>query len=146
MEQSNITTGSPLLQRADGRPFCLSYHLKGVCNSNCGGHHAHRMLSPHNWGILSAWKSRFCAETHPVADISAPPWTPGGVSVGNTTLSTRSRRSQGSHGTRSRDSKLWQTTPPAARKPLCYHRGDSVENFFGYQHQYSEEHNYISIS
>ena len=57
MEQSAIAKGTPVPQTADGRPFFLSYHLKGVCNSNCGGHHAHRPLSPHEWGILIAWKS-----------------------------------------------------------------------------------------
>ena len=114
MEQSNITTGSPVTQTADGHPFCLSYHLKGVCNSNCSGRHAHRTLSPNERGILSAWKSRFCTETHPVAEISTPPWTPGRGSVGNTTLSTQSQHSQGSRGTRIRDTRPWQTTPPTA--------------------------------
>ena len=90
MDQSNVTTGSPVPQTADGHPFCLSYHLKGVCNSNCVGRHAHRTLSPYERGTLSARKSRFCAETHPVGEISTPPWTPGGGSVGNTTISTRS--------------------------------------------------------
>ena len=114
MEKATIATGSPVPQTADGRPFCFSYHLKGMCNSNCGGRHAHRTLSPHEQGILSAWKSRLCTDPHPVSEISALPWTPGGGSVGNTTLSTRSQRSQGSRGTRIRDSKTWQTTPPAA--------------------------------
>ena len=54
MEQATIATGSPVLQTADGRPFCLTYHLKGVCNSNCGGRHAHRMIYLHERGILSA--------------------------------------------------------------------------------------------
>ena len=67
MEQATIATGSLVPQAADCRPFCLSYHLKGVCNSNCGGRHAYRTLSPHKRGILSAWKSRFCADTHPVS-------------------------------------------------------------------------------
>ena len=31
MEQSNVTTGSSVPQTADGRPFCFSYRLKGVC-------------------------------------------------------------------------------------------------------------------
>ena len=114
MEQSNVTTGSPVPQRSDGRPFCLSYHLKGVCNSNCGYRHAHRTLSLHEQGTLSTCKSRFCSETHPVAENSTPPWTPGGGSVRNTTISTRSRRSQSSRGTRSRDTRPWQTTPPVA--------------------------------
>ena len=78
MEQAVIATGTPVLQTADGRPFCLSYHLKGVCNSKWGGRHAHRPLSPHKWGILSAWKSLFCIKPHPVTEIAAPPWTPGG--------------------------------------------------------------------
>ena len=103
MEQATILTGSPVPQTADGLPFCLSYHLKGVCDSNCGSRQAHRALSPHERGILSAWKYRFCTDPHPVSEISAPPWTPGGGSVGNTTLSTGSRRSQGSCGTRSRE-------------------------------------------
>ena len=34
MEQAAIAIGTPVPQTADGRPFCLSYHLKGVCNSN----------------------------------------------------------------------------------------------------------------
>ena len=29
----------------DGRQFCLSYHLKGVCNSHCGGRHSNRTMS-----------------------------------------------------------------------------------------------------
>ena len=76
MEQLNVTTGSPVPQTADGRPFCLSYHLKGVCNSKFGGRHAHQTLSLHKRGTLSAWKSRFCAETHPVGEISTPPLGP----------------------------------------------------------------------
>ena len=111
MDQSNVTTGSPVPQTADGRPFCLSYHLKGVCNSNCGGCHAHRRLSPHERGTLSAWKSHFYSESHPVAEVSTPPWTPGGGSVRNTTISTRGRRSQSSRRTRSRDMRPWQTAP-----------------------------------
>ena len=64
MEQTKIATGTPVTQNADGRPFCLSYHIKGVCNSNCGGYHTHRPLSLHNRGILSARKSRFCIDPH----------------------------------------------------------------------------------
>ena len=47
MEQAAETKYMPVPQTDDGFPFCLSYHLKGVCNSNCGGHHAHRTFSSH---------------------------------------------------------------------------------------------------
>ena len=94
MEQAAIATGTPVPQTADGRQSCLSYHLKDVCNSNCGGRHAHRPISTHEWGILIAWKSRFCIEPHLVTEIATPPWTPWGGLVVNTTLSTRSRSSQ----------------------------------------------------
>ena len=47
MEHAEKTTGALVPQTNDGRPFCLSYHPKGVCNSNCGGRHAHRTPS-HN--------------------------------------------------------------------------------------------------
>ena len=54
MKQAAETTDTPVPQIYDGRPFCLSYHLKGVCKSNFGGHHAHRTLSSHKQGVLSA--------------------------------------------------------------------------------------------
>ena len=66
-------TGAPVPQTDDGRPFCLSYHLKGVCNSNCCGRHAHRTLYPHEQGVLSAWKSQFCTAPPPVTEIAPPP-------------------------------------------------------------------------
>ena len=122
--QNSQGTRSRDTRTADGRPFCLIYHLKGVCNSNCGGCHAHRTLSQHERGTLSEWKSRFCAETHPMGEISTPPWTPGGGSVGNTAISTRSQRSQNSQGTRSRDTIPWQTAPPAAATEK---RKDNIE-------------------
>ena len=61
MEQAAETSGTTVPQKDDGRPFCLSYHLKGVCNSKCGGRHEHRTLSLHEQGILRTWKSRYCA-------------------------------------------------------------------------------------
>ena len=112
MEQAAETTSIPVPKIDDRRPFCLSYHLKGMCNSNCGGRHAHMTLSSHKQGVLSAWKSRFCAAQPPVTKIAAPHWAPGGGSVGNTTLSARSQRSQGTRGTRSRDTKTWHTMLP----------------------------------
>ena len=66
MEQAANATGASVPQTDDGRPFCLSYHLKGVSKSNGGVCHAHRTLSPHNQGVLSAWKSRFCDAPPPI--------------------------------------------------------------------------------
>ena len=120
MDQAEETTGMPVTQTDDSRPFCLSYHLKGVCNSNYGDRHAHRTLSSHEQGVLSAWKSRFCTTQPPVNKIASPHWAPGGGSVGNTTLSSRSRISQGTRGTRSRNTKTWHTMPPPTPSPTPY--------------------------
>ena len=40
-------------------PFCLSYYLKDVCNSNCGRRHVHRRLSTTNYVLLAVWKEQF---------------------------------------------------------------------------------------
>ena len=40
----------------NGRHFCLSYHLKGVCNLHCAGRHFHRTMYQAEMGQLSAWK------------------------------------------------------------------------------------------
>ena len=114
MEQAKIATGTLVPQTTDGRPCCLSYYLTGVCISNCGRRYSHRTLSTHERGILSASKAQLCIDPHPSTEIATPPWTPGGGSVGNTTLSTRSQRSQGSCDTRGREMKTWQTTAPVA--------------------------------
>ena len=82
MEQTENKTGAPVPQINDGRPFCFSYHLKGVCNSTCGGRHAHRTLFHHKQGVLSAWIYRFCSAPPPVTKIAAPPWAPGGTQWG----------------------------------------------------------------
>ena len=37
------------------RPFFLGYHLKGVCNSNCGSRQAHRVFLVSKHGLLAAW-------------------------------------------------------------------------------------------
>ena len=112
MQQVLEATDTPVPQTDDGYVFYLSYHLKGVCNSNYGGRHAHRTLSSHEQGVLSAWKSRYCAAQPPVAEIADPPWALRGGSVGNTTLSTRSRSSQGTHVTQICEMKTWYTPPP----------------------------------
>ena len=112
MEKAAETTGTPVPQTDNVRPFCLIYCLKGVCNSNCGGCHAHRTLSSQEQGVLSAWKSILCAAQPPAIDIAVPHWEPVGGSVCIPTLSTRSRRSQGTRSTQSRNTKTWHTTPP----------------------------------
>ena len=44
MEMTVETSGEPVTTTDDIFLFCLSYHLKGVCRSNCGENHAHRRL------------------------------------------------------------------------------------------------------
>ena len=97
MEKSAGTTGTPVLLTYNSRQFFFSYHLKGVCNSNWGRRHVHRTLSLYKDRVLSAWKSQFCTAPPPVTKVSAPLWLPGGGSVGNTTISTKSLSTQGSH-------------------------------------------------
>ena len=46
----------------DGDQFCLSFHLKGVHNSNCGGRHSHRALSQSEFGRFDGWHEKFCKE------------------------------------------------------------------------------------
>ena len=46
-------------QTDDGRHFCLSYHLKGVCNTHCSGLHSHRPLYQSEFGRLGEWRERF---------------------------------------------------------------------------------------
>ena len=77
MEQATIATGTPVPHIADGRPFCLSYHLKRVCNFNCGVRHAHRPLSPHERGILIAGNPD-SAHTHTQSQILQTPLGPQG--------------------------------------------------------------------
>ena len=54
MEQKAESTVTPVPQTDKGCPLCLSYHIKGVCNSNCGRRHAHRTLSLNKQVVLSA--------------------------------------------------------------------------------------------
>ena len=74
-----------------GRPFCLSYHLKCVCNSNCGGRHGHRCLLVRKRGLMAAWKYQFCGEVSPLVLK---------VDVGlleATNISLRRQRTRGGH-------------------------------------------------
>ena len=44
----------------DSCHFFLSFHLKGVCNSNCGGQNSHRGLSQRELDQLVGWHKKFC--------------------------------------------------------------------------------------
>ena len=47
-------------QTENGRHFYLSYHLKGVCNTHCGGRHFHRPMSQSKFGRIVEWHNRYC--------------------------------------------------------------------------------------
>ena len=49
-----------------GRPFCLSYHPKCACHSNCGGRHVHRCVFVRKRGLVAACKYQFCGEVSPL--------------------------------------------------------------------------------
>ena len=70
----------------------FSYHLKGVCNSNCGVHHAHRCLPSREHGLVAEWKAHFL--------IMAPPplLEVDTASLGAKIICTRSRRIMGGQG------------------------------------------------
>ena len=55
----------------NGRHFCLSYHLKSVCNTHCGGRHLHRPLSQSKFRWLGKWQDRYCGgdEAPPVQEV-----------------------------------------------------------------------------
>ena len=40
--------------------FCLLYHLKGVCNTHCGGRQLHRPISQSEFGTLGECWDRYC--------------------------------------------------------------------------------------
>ena len=44
MDMSEEMTGEAAPLTDNVHPFCLSFHLKGVCNSNFGGRHANQCL------------------------------------------------------------------------------------------------------
>ena len=87
--------GVDIPETDDGRHFCLSFHLKGMCNSNCGGRHSHRALSQSKFGRLVGWCEKFCSEeaAPPVREVDA-----GGRSQAST-LFSRTGRPRGIQGT-----------------------------------------------
>ena len=58
MSEEMTEDPSPLIDAE--RLFCLSYHMKGVSNSNYDGRHVHRRLSLIENGILAALKAQIC--------------------------------------------------------------------------------------
>ena len=95
MDMAAGSFGYPVPLTDDGRPFCLIFHLEGVCNSHCGGRQAHWWITARGNGTLVGWKARYCATISPppVQDITPPPWSNAG-STGGTSWSTTSRRSR----------------------------------------------------
>ena len=95
----------------DGRHFFLSYRLKGVCKSHCGGRNSLRTMSQAEMGRMSTWKYRFCgADTNPpVQTVEARDYVR--VSSAPMALTTWIRRTHGGRGTRYRH---WQQAPDIA--------------------------------
>ena len=81
----------------DGRHFCLSCHLKGVCNSNCSTRNFQWTLSQSDYVQLVDLQEQLCWE-----EISLPlqeVYTPYYVGVGGSQASSllgRRRRTRGS--------------------------------------------------
>jgi hypothetical protein len=50
-----IEAGNHLPKNARGTPMCVSYHVKGVCNSNCGRNSDHAPHSNDDTARLVAW-------------------------------------------------------------------------------------------
>ena len=67
-----MAEGVDIPQTDDGRYFCLLYHLKGVCNTHCGGRHLHRPLSRSEFGMLGEWRDFYCgtSKDSPVREVS----------------------------------------------------------------------------
>ena len=55
----------------NSRQFFLSYHIKGLCNTHCGGKHSHRPLSQIEFRRLGEWRDRYCGgdEAPPVREV-----------------------------------------------------------------------------
>ena len=81
--------GNPTTLTNAGLPFCMSYHLKGVCNSNCGGRNAHRRLLTSEHVLLEEFQTQLCgAAPLPVLKVDV------GL-LGVTTISPRIRTMRG---------------------------------------------------
>ena len=94
---AGLNTGGPAAAAVDrvdipqtdnGRHFCLSYHLKGVSNTNCVGRNSHRPLSHNKFRRLGEWRNRYCGrdEDLPVQEVDT------GVQIQASTLSAQTGR------------------------------------------------------
>ena len=56
----------------DSQHFCLSYHLKVVCNTNCGGQNLHRPMLWRGFGGIVKWRNRYCGrdKAPPVREVN----------------------------------------------------------------------------
>ena len=92
IDTTEETTGEAVTLTDGNRPFCMSYHLKGGFNPNCGGRHSHLHLSSTENGRLAAWKAQLCVSSPtPEMDVDA-------ISLGGSTITTKSRISQSARG------------------------------------------------
>ena len=102
----------------DGRNFCLNYHLKGMCNSKCGGRHSHCIMLQGEMGRMTAWRDQFCAEDSdlPVNVVNTDHYGGGSRLVGSVSLQIlflqggRGRQSQGN---------CYLTGQPPCKKSIC---------------------------
>ena len=58
-------TGEAVTLMDTGQPLCMSYHLKCVCNSNCGRFHVHQRLVVIENIPLVEWKPQFYSSMPP---------------------------------------------------------------------------------
>ena len=74
-----------------GCHFCLLYHLKGVCNTHCGGRHSHIPIFQSEFGQISKWSDSFCSLDNepPVREVES------GNQSQAFTLSARKNRPRG---------------------------------------------------
>ena len=88
----NEITGNPIPLTDAVHLFCLGYHMKGVCNSNCGIRKKHRHLSSSDPSLLTAFKARLCGMAPP------PVLVVNTTSLGGTKFSMKNHKNNGSQG------------------------------------------------
>ena len=81
--------------------FLLRYHLKVLCNSNCGSQHSHRLLSQSDNTRLADWGYYYCG------DVTNPPVQEEGsvnysiiMTSASSTLTGKSQPTRGFRGSR----------------------------------------------